>query len=297
MSFASEVIDELMGIELPKTCCRKAMLFGLFLGAAFVDDRTLRAEFRNQDIAERACEILSRQFSTQAKIDSFTHAGRRMYSVEARTKAVASFLRSIEDEGEQGPLSTLVGFRCQSCAHSFLRGAFIALGTINDPQKSYHLEFVLHSESRAKRLAAHLEQEIAPPKTVKRGEKTGVYYKRNMVIADLLYYLDGMKSGFAFADVCIEHDIRNNENRATNCTTRNISRSIEVAQKQIDAIELLERTGKLRLLEPELIYTARLRVDNAWATLSELAAAHVPPITKSTLNRRLTKILDKAEKL
>ena len=296
MSFATEVIDELMALERSKTCCRKAMLFGLFFGASLEDGRTVRAEFRNEEIAAVAAEILSRQFSADASVECVSRAGRRFYSVSASSKAIASFLQSSDNETLEKELDELVGFRCNFCSHAFIRGAFIALGTINDPQKSYHLEFGLHSEERAKKLAALLEKESAPPKIVKRKEKTGVYYKRNMQIVDLLYYLDAKKSAFAFSDVCIEHDIRNKENRATNCNTRNISRSIEVAQRQVEAIAYLEKSGKLRLLEDELQYTAQMRVENAWATLNELAAAHIPPITKSTLNRRLTKIMELAKK-
>lgn len=294
MSFSSEVVDELMGLELSKTCCRKAMLFGLFFGASFEEPKTVRAEFRNGEIATKAAEILKKQFSADAEIEAICRAGRRFYLLKVSSKALSNFLHSL-DEGEIS-LNELVGFRCEACTKAFVRGAFAAVGTINDPKKSYHLEFVLKNEARAQKLASLLEEVVALPKTVKRGDRVGVYYKRNMQIADLLYYLDAMKSGFSFSNVCIEHDIRNKENRATNCNTRNISRSIEVAQKQVDAIMYLEKSGKLRLLDEELQYTARMRLDNAWATLNELAAAHEPPITKSTLNRRLIKLLEKAKK-
>lgn len=296
MSFSSEVVEELIGLELSKTCCRKAMLFGLFMGASLEGVKTVTAEFRNAEIAEIAVEILKKQFSAEAELSAVSRAGRRFYSIKVNSKALSSFLQSIDSAQETRGLSEIVGFRCDACSKAFVRGVFIALGTINDPKKSYHLEFVLKSEERAKKLAALLENEIVAPKLVKRGEKTGVYYKRNMQIADLLYYLLATKSGFAFSDVCIEHDIRNKENRATNCNTRNISRSIEVAQKQIEAISALEKSGKLRLLDEELRYTARMRVENPWATLTELAAVHEPPIAKSTLNRRLVKLLEKANK-
>ena len=296
MSFSSEVIDELMGLELAKTCCRKAMLFGLFFGAASEGAKTVSTEFKKPEIAEGAAEILKKQFSAEAELSELTRAGRHFYSVKVNSKALSNFLTGVDSVDGEASLSQLVGFRCDCCARAFVRGVFIALGTINDPKKSYHLEFVLRSSLRAEKLAELLEGEIVAPKLVTRGEKTGVYYKRNMQIADILYYLDAMKSGFSFSDVCIEHDIRNKENRATNCNTRNISRSIEVAQKQVEAITELEEKGKLRLFDDNLQYTAKMRLANPWATLSELAAAHEPPIAKSTLNRRLVKLLEKANK-
>ena len=270
------------------------MLFGLFFGASLEPPKTVSAEFRNADIASCAVEILKKQFFSEAESYPASRAGRRFYSVRANSKALAVFLQRIDSAEEGAEISELVGFRCKSCSVAFLRGVFIALGTINDPQKSYHLEFVLRGEARAQKLSAFLESEIVAPRTVRRGERVGVYYKRNMQIDDVLYYLDAKQTAFAFSNACIEHDIRNNENRATNCNTRNISRSIEAAQKQVDAITSLLERGKLRLLDEELQYTAKMRMENPWASLGELAEAHVPPITKSTLNRRLTKLLEKA---
>ena len=97
-------------------------------------------------------------------------------------------------------------------------------------------------------------------------------------------------------NVSIERDIRNNENRATNCVTRNISRSVGATIKQVEAIKYLLENDKIALLGDELEYTARLRIENDSASLSELAALHEPPISKSGLNSRLSKILAIAER-
>lgn len=295
MSFTTDVIGELMELELHKTCCRKAMLFGLFYGASLEENKKIRAEFKSREIAEMAATILARQFSAAPTVEETARAGRRLFSVSAATKAITLFLQSVEESEEEKMLFQLVGFRCAECAHAFLRGVFIAVGTVNDPKKSYHLEFVLPNEKRVARLAAFLEKELAPPKTVKRGDKIGLYYKKNMLIADLLYFLGAMKSGFDFSDMCIEHDIRNRENRATNCVARNISRAVDASRKHIEAIDRLEHSGKLMKLSEELRYTAELRRENPSASLSELALMHEPPISKSGLNRRLTKILEELE--
>ena len=93
----------------------------------------------------------------------------------------------------------------------------------------------------------------------------------------------------------IERDIRNAENRATNCVASNISKSVDAAMKQIEAINSLIESGKFVSLPEELRYTAQLRVDNPSASLFELSHLHEPPISKSGLNRRLTKLLEEAE--
>ena len=95
----------------------------------------------------------------------------------------------------------------------------------------------------------------------------------------------------------IEKDIRNLENRATNCVARNISKSVDASMKQIDAIKALISSGKILSLPEELRYTAELRLENPSASLFELAHMHEPPISKSGLNRRLTRLLEEAEEL
>ena len=286
-----------MEAEQSKTCCRKALLFGLFFGALAEQNNKIRAEFRSEEIASRAATILQRQFSSAPRVIEVRRAGRVLYEVEATTKAISAFLISLDKAQEGAKLFEIVGFRCAECAHSFMRGVFIALGSVNDPRKGYHLEFSMHSVRRAELFRDLLAKEVAEPKLVRRGAKIGLYYKKNLQISDLLYCLGGVQSGFDFSNVCIERDIRNGENRATNCVARNISRAVEASFKQVEAIELLEHEGRLLNLGEEFYYTARLRKENPSMSLSELAQIHEPPISKSGLNRRLTRIMEEAQSL
>ena len=297
MSYTNEVISELMEVTQGKTCCRKAFLFGMFFAATTDQNNRINAEFRGEEIAISAAEILKRQFSSSPEITKFGHAGRYLWRVSANTKALASFLRTADKEGGKEEISNLVGFRCGGCANSFLRGVFIASGSVNDPKNSYHLEFLVRTEERAGILSDFLSEVLAVPKMVKRSDRIGLYYKKNLLISDILYYLGGVQSGFGFSNVCIERDIRNDVNRATNCVAKNISRAVDASAKHVEAIELLESTGKMQNLSEELRYTARLRMENLSVPLAELARLHEPPISKSGLNRRLVKIMEEAEAL
>lgn len=291
MSFNERVIEELLTAEQGKTCCRKATVCGLFWGASVLEDKVVRAEFSSSDIAEYAAAILAKNFSAAPQVERSGRAGRYWYSVTAKTKAIWTLLRSADDALDHRDISEMVGFKCEECPHAFLRGVFIALGHINDPSKSYHAEFSVAFPIRAERLEKFLSEEIAVPKTVGRNGRIGIYFKKNMIITDLMYYLGSMKTAFEYSDACIVKDIRNRENRATNCVASNISKSVETAQKQVAAIEELTRTGGLFKLPEEIRYTAKLRLENPAATLSELARLHEPPISKSGLNRRLNRIL------
>lgn len=297
MSFSHEVIDELLNVETAKTCCRKAMLFGLFYGARILEDskNTVVSEFRTLGAADCASRILQKQFSTVAEPVPVTRAGRRLYVVKASSKVLTGFVRAIDSVNGLPDVKELVGYRCPECPHSFLRGVFIACGTVNDPHKGYHLEFSVPDFERAA-IIAHICGLIVPnPRTIDRVTRVGVYYKTNEAIFDLLNYIGGGNSSFVITNAFIERDIRNAENRATNCVARNISKSVEASIKQIEAIRILRESGRFLSLPAELRYTADLRLENPSASLFELAHLHDPPISKSGLNRRLVKLLEEAE--
>ena len=298
MSFTLEVISELLETEAAKTCCRKAMLFGLFYSAKLSEDKKnhVSAEFKNEEAALFAAKILQRQFAAQTEPIPTVRAGRKLYRIEVVSKPLSAFICALDRDADQS-LHQLVGYRCAECAHSFIRGAFIAAGTINDPKKSYHLEFSMPNNFRAQKLAAALKDAVAPPKMTSRVQKTGVYYKSNESIFDLLNYMGAGQSRFLITNTFIERDIRNAENRATNCVASNISKSVDAAMKQIEAIRILTESGKILSLPEELRYTAELRVENPSASLFELSYLHEPPISKSGLNRRLTRILEEADAL
>ena len=296
MSFTTETVGELLDLPIGKTCCRKALLLGLFFGGKTLDDRMVETVFRTDEIGILACELLKKQFSADSSVEQITHAGRIMFTVRARSRSICGFINEIDSRSSKS-IREIASFRCDNCKNEFLRGVFLAAGTINDPKKGYHLEFSITGEERAKILSDFLAEEIGAPKLIKRGIKIGVYYKNNGSISDIMYYMGASKNSFEVTNAFVERDIRNRENRATNCVARNISRSVEASQKQISAIEYLESRHKLQNLPEEIQYTARLRVENDSASLTELAMLHNPPITKSGLNQRLTKILRLAEEL
>ena len=297
MSFTDEIKKEAIAVQNKKTCCRKAFSLGLFLGSRSEEgQKSLISVFSSEDTAKCAEELLLKIFHVKAETFRKNVAGRISYCVRYFSPAVSDLLRAI-DGGDGRPLHAMAGFRCENCVHAFLRGAFVACGSVTDPQKSYHAELVFPTLQRAEVIAELLLHRSGPVKQVKRGERFGIYYKSNDAIADMLYYIGCTKMGIYTSDAWIKRDIRNGENRATNCIAGNISKSVGAAQKQICAIERLIETGCIEKLSEELRYTARLRMEYDSATMSELAMLHIPPITKSGLNGRLRRIVEAAEEL
>jgi DNA-binding protein WhiA len=176
-----------------------------------------------------------------------------------------------------------------------LRGAFLSCGTLNDPHKSFHLEFSFASEQARDFTESFLQALQYPPRRVARAKSFGLYYKDGGAIEDLVGLMGSQHVIFEIINSRIEREIRNNENRATNCVARNIQKTVSAAGRQVEAIDLLISRGKLDSMPDSMQTTAMLRYRNPDATLDELTALHQPPIPKSGLNHRLKKLLEEAE--
>ena len=298
MSFTDEIVSELKELSVSKSCCRKAFLCGLLYSARRIGEKQeYEALFYREDDARLAAEIIDSRFSSGKKTEILPRArgGHRAYAVNFSSKALCNTFFDI-DEAERS-LFAAIGFRCADCARQFLSGVFISSATVSRPKTGYHLEFSAVNSQRAEALALLLEDNIGTPRRITRAGKIGLYYKSNADIAGALYAIGASKASFEMTNMSIERDIRNNENRATNCVTSNISRSVGATRKHVDAILLLIENQRLETLGADLEYTAKLRLENDSASLYELALMHQPPISKSGLNGRLSRILAAAEEL
>jgi len=184
-----------------------------------------------------------------------------------------------------------LGLRCKDCLSHFVRGVFLSSGTVNDPQKSYHLEIRAPSDGRADLLCSLFMNIDSMPGSTRRSGDVGFIWKSGTAVIELLNFMGATSGVFDILNTQVEREIKNNENRATNCDTRNIERSISAAAKYIHAISYLEDNHLLDSLPPDLQATAKLRISHPEVSMRELAELHNPAITKSGLNHRLEKII------
>ncbi len=294
MSFSVEMKKELLSFPIKMNCCRKAYLFGLLYNASHKEGTCMSATFGIREAAERAAELLGD--ASRPMVTECSHAGRRIYELAFSSKAFAGFELKVSC-GEDIP--SAAKFRCEDCKNFFIGGVLVSCATVNDPKKSYHLEISLGEgkEKRLEALKSLLEDSGFSAGYAERENKISLYFKSNTAISDILSYAGAMKTSFEVTNAYIERDIRNRENRATNCVAKNISRSVGALRRQLAAIELLIENHKLDTLPQELRETAILRLENDDVSLSELALLHEPPISKSGLNHRLEKLCQAAEEL
>ena len=305
MSFSSNIRDELGGLPIKPLCCRRAFLYGLLYGAT-VEGDCVSAEFsvaKDTEVHphEQAVHLIRTLFSRDAEVFHTTRGAHRYATVSFNFKKAADHIRSLselpDEEAECETLYRALEFKCDNCSSHFLRGLFLARGTVNDPAKSYHLEIKLPDDGRVEPVRILLAEAGYEMGSINRSGLAGLFCKSGGVIQELLAYLGATSAVFAFYNAEIERSIRNDENRATNCVAENISRAIRTGAKQFTAIEYLEEHNLIAALPEDLQFTARLRLNNPDITLSELAELHFPPITKSGVSHRLEKIMAFYEKM
>lgn len=224
------------------------------------------------------------------------YGGLLLYRLPSESDALAPLSARLESEFVKKEKNMVTNadelFVCDSCKRLFLRGAFLACGSVSDPKNSrYQLELVLPDAESAVFLCGMIEEFGLFPTLTQRANKAILYFRDNENITDFLNLIGASQASYTFVNIKIKREFGNDANRISNCDIANISRSVGAAQEQMDAIEGLRRLDKLDKLSPPLRETAVLREQHRDLTLLELAAIHDPPITKSGVNHRLARII------
>jgi len=298
MSFSTQVKEELNLIQIKNNCCKKAYILGVVLSAEVIDG-LLVVKLTDKSTIEQFTRLLKIIYKVDPIITKISRGCYSATEFKFRSPKLLEFINfadSFSDtEVNIEKLNTY--FVCNNCKQVFLRAIFCAKGSVSDPEKSYTLEIMANNDTRSMFIHTVLE-EIGPeaPGITSRKGKYGIFYRNESAIEDTLTLFGANKSLFTFFDVHIEKDLRNSENRATNCVTKNIEKSVVAAGIQIEAIEALISNGMLVELSEDIRTTAKLRIENPDMSLGELADMHTPPISKSGLNHRLTKIIELAKK-
>lgn len=296
MSFADRVREELTQIPVKHPCCRRAMLGALLLLAVPTGvKKEYTVRLKQEGAAQFAAALLKQQFGKMPELHTGGACGHRYYDLGFSSPAAAKLTERLRSD--ELSFGEVLGFSCDGCEAAFLRGCFLFFGTVNDPQKSFHLEFLLPNGDVAERMATFLEQFGYPVRRISRNSGIGLYYKSSASVEELITLMGAHHIVFDVINSRIEREIRNNENRATNCVAKNIEKSISASARQLEAIELLREHGSMESLSEGVRETARLRLEHPDASLDELRGLHSPSISKSGLNHRLQKILEAAQEV
>ena len=295
MSFCAEVKNELISLR-PYACCKPSYAYGFMLFARSFSFKKIALQTTNEKVALAYRDAIFSVYKVKTEISVGGNA-RPTYKAEVNDESdKLKILASVDFGMGENKIDTSL-FSRECCIQSFVRGAFLACGNINDPEKEYRAEFNVKNETLANELALILNDVGINMKSAKRQNGLQLYTKESTVIEDLLTFMGAGKKTLDIIDTKIMKEVKNNINRARNCDNGNISKTVEASIKQRKAIEKLEKSDRLYSLPHELLSAALLRRDNPELTLKELCKVSSEPITISGINHRLKKIIELAEEI
>ena len=293
ISFSSAARAEICR-ELPhKPCCAKAQCLAILLFCNSFQDDGIKIITESREFA---C-ILPKLFKKAFDLDfdsypSLASSGKLVFLIrdpEKLSEIMEAFGFSAGDTLALHVNYPIVEEEC--CKVSFLRGAFLAGGSVTDPGKGYHLELATTHQAVARETELIVREVMDfTPKTAARGGAQVLYLKQSEQISDFLTRLGAPVAAMGIMEARLEKELNNKVNRRCNCDDANTSKVVEAAQEQLGVIRTLRERGILEGLPEKLKQAAYAREQNPSASLSELAAMMEPPITKPAMNNRMKKL-------
>ena len=293
MSFSTEVKAELCRTGLSKSCCAVAEAYGVLLYANSFSAREIRIITGSDAFAQRLPRLFKKAFGFGFDTVAEGEGGSKsVLSITDGEKIRAVFSRFGYDADSTLAHHINLGVLEEDCCRAaFLRGAFLAGGSISAPDKRCHLELVTdHKNVAGETFSLLLEMGFSPRDTVRAGNYV-IYFKRSEQAEDLFTTIGASGAALELMSAKVEKDMRNAINRRVNCDSANADKIVSAAQTQLERIRTLERELGLEKLPGELQELALLRIANPEASLSDLAALSDPPLTKSGVNHRMRKLM------
>lgn len=315
MSFSSGVKEELEKHVSAARHCQLAEFTSIFHCCGQIERRQngekwsirLKIQTENPSVARKCFTLLKKTFNIdtdivenvsdrQDRISSYT----LLIEGEAQVLRLLQAMKLLDADGslwqESGRVNSLL-VKNTCCQRAFLRGAYLAIGSMSTPQKCYHLEFVCTNRIQAEQIRDMILGFNVEAKIVKRKKYYVVYLKEGAGIVDLLNIMEAHVALMEFENLRILKEMRNSINRRVNCEAANITKTVNAATKQIDDIMLIRDTYGLKHLPDNLRQMAEVRLEYPDATLKELGEYLTPQVGKSGVNHRLRKLSELADEM
>lgn len=298
ISFSSATKAEICRALPQKKCCALAQCFGILLFCNSFGAKGIRIITESREFAQNLPKLFKKAFGiTFDSIPDEDAPGKLVFLITEEEKlsvVMGAYGFDLNDTLALHVNLPIVEEDC--CKASFLRGAFLAGGSVTDPAKGYHMEITTTHKSVAKETDALIREALNfAPKTAQRGGGQVLYLKQSELISDFLTYLGAPVAAMGIMEARLEKELNNKVNRRCNCDDANTSKVVEAAQEQLSAIRVLRDRGVVAKLPVKLQQAIVAREQNPEASLTELAAMMEPAITKPAMNHRLKKIVELAK--
>ena len=312
MSFSKDVKEELSRTNAPARHCQIAEITAIIsiCGHVVISARnkySVKIHTENVAVARKYFTLLQKAFNIDAEISIRQNANlknSRIYTItvnnhESAIRILQATKLMDENQEIRENMSTVnnIIIMKECCKRAYIRGAFLAAGSISAPEKSYHLEIVCDNQAKAVQLSGIIKSFKIDAKTVERKRHFVVYIKEGAGIVDMLNVMQAHISLMDLENVRILKEMRNSVNRKVNCETANLSKTVNAAVRQMEDIRYIENTIGLSALPDVLKEAAWARLQNPDVSLKELGTILTPPLGKSGVNHRLKRISEIALEL
>lgn len=302
MSFSLDVKEELRRKTGNARHCRIAELTALTLYLAHpVAEGYLEYRTETAPVAEQIAVLIEKLFYEVPSLTKIKNGRQTVHIIRTQAGEVTERMLEamklsesiMQKETEDGKLlADEVLLQRSCCKRAYVRGAFMATGTVSDPQKSYHFEMVFMQRKQAEQMQELLRSFDVEAGIVTRKKASVLYVKEGAQISDLLNVMEAHIALMELENVRILKEMRNSINRQVNCETANINKTVTAAARQIEDIRLIRDTIGFDGLKDELKEIAQLRLEYPESSLKELGTLLTVPIGKSGVNHRLAKLCE-----
>ena len=294
MSFSGNVKAELCRIGLQRVCCAAAEAYGVLLYANTFSASEIKIITASAEFAQHLPRLFRKAFGLSFDVlPPENNKGKYILIINDEAKIAAIFEKYGYDAKSTLAHHINLGVLEEDCCRAaFIRGAFLAGGSMTDPEKRYHLELVTdHMNVSRETYSILLEMGFEPHDTTRAGHYI-TYFKQSEAIEDFFTTIGAAGAAMDIMQAKIEKDMRNSINRKVNCDSANADKIVSAAAAQLEKIRALDREVGLDNLPPDLQEIAWLRAANPEASLSDLAMLSDPPVSKSCVNHRLRKLMN-----
>ena len=298
ISFSSTAKAEICRALPHKKCCALAECFGVLLFCNSFSADGIRIITESREFAHNLPTLFKKAFGIS-------------FDVAPDTDATGKLIFQISDPGKLSTVMGAYGFDVKDtlalhvnlpiveddcCKAAFLRGTFLAGGSVTDPAKGYHMEITTTHKSVAREADSLIRESMGFfPKSAQRNGGTVLYFKQSEQISDFLTFLGAPLAAMGIMEARLEKELNNKVNRRCNCDDANTSKVVEAAQEQLAAIRILRDRGMVNKLPVKIQQAIEAREKNPEASLTELATMMEPAITKPAMNHRLKKMVQIAK--
>lgn len=295
VSFSAVAKAEICRNVPNRACCALAECYGILLFCNSFTSENIRIITESREFAYNLPRLFEKAFDVDFDtFPSLEAPGKlvfQIYDPEKIELIMDAFGFNTKDNLALHVNLPVVEEEC--CKQAFLRGAFLAGGSVTDPAKGYHLEITTTHNAVAKESYLLLGEVMGfYPKTTQRGANQILYFKQSDQISDCLTFVGAPVAAMGIMEARLEKELNNKVNRRCNCDDANTSKVVEAAQEQLTAIRILQERGVLETLPTKIRQAAEARLANPESSLTELAAMMDPPISKPAMNHRLKKLME-----